>query len=597
MQTFTVKNNLARFRKIYLKCEQGIPAELFSATCEKPDVSGIMYPLPSRKKDYTCFVKTDRALWMGAPNGLTRYDENAKSDIDTVMFFSAPRELADNNVLRIYCDDAANESIWVETETGVSHITMKEVSAEEKSDILIEETHKYIQRHGMTSQKELAFARDPSSAVPFGECDNSGLFTSSFAVGEMCRYAVLKRERGENDEETVKARASATRAAEAALLLMYIHGRGDGFVARTYLTTAEHVPDGGFFYKKQGDKAICLPTNSAKECGMAGFECYAGAKVPDRLAHLYRDEGFGDDDIIYKADTSSDEISGHMTNIWFIHKILGENDPELDELAVNAAKNTLGHIIDHGYQLWDCTGRSTTWAKWNPEYFSSDLGWSDACLNSCQILMYHKLVMDITGEEGKWKESYDRLISYGYPDLTLKHNERFHISCKTDGGREEPEGLMYGDHTLATIAFNMIIHLEKDEELKAKYIQGLKGWNGTFRREHNPMYDIPYIYSVPDSDLDTQMLADWFRRVDITRVGSAPSPATRYDVPARIRFAGMKEFSWLLPNDEYFVSKHDRNPFEYQDNDTSGRTNYFCENAYLYTLPYWLGRFLGIIVK
>lgn len=596
MKTFRVRNNLGRFKKIYLKCEAGIPAELFSAGCEKPDVSGIMYPLPSRKKDYTCFVKTDRALWLGAPNGLTRYDANAENDIDTVMYFSAPRELADNHVLRLYCDDRANESIWVETETGVAHIWLREVTAEEKGEMMIEETVKYVDRHGMTSHKYMSIPREFSSVFTFGHCDNSGLFTASFSVSELCRYAVLKKELGKDHPKTQDARKNAMRACEAALLLMYIHGRGDGFVARTYLTVDEPVPNEGYFYRRQGDKAVCLPTAFAKEHGYAGKVIDCKVPVPDRLAKLYREEGYTDDDIIYKGDTSSDEITGHMTHIWFAHKILGPEDPELDALLVGAAKATLGHIIDHGYRLFDA-GEPTTWARWDTDYFSQPIGWSDGCLNACQLLMYHKLVMDITGEKGRWQESYDRLISMGYRELTAKHDVRFHISSKMDGGLEPVEELMYGDHTLATLAYGMIIRLEEDEKLKEFYREGYRGWNATFRREHNPMYDLVFMYSCPDDEIDTDRLEQWFRRVDVTRFGGSPSPASRYDLPVRTLFAGSKEFSWLLPVDEYIVSKHDRNPFEYKGNDESGASAKYLENAYLYTLPYWLGRYMGIIEK
>lgn len=596
MKTFKVRNNSGRFRKVYFKRESGIPAELFTAVCEKPDLSGINWPLPSRKKDYTCFVKTDKALWLGAPNGLTRYDENAEADIDKVMYFSAPRELNDENVLRIYCDDPVNESIWVETETAVTHIWLKEVSAEEKSDLLLQETVKYVDRHGMTSQKHMAIPRELSTTFRFGSCDNSGLFTASFAVGEMCRYATLKKELGADDAKTIEARRIATRACEAALLLMYIHGRGDGFVARTYVTVDEPLPDDGLFYHRQGNKAICQPSTCAKEHGRAGLELDCSTPVPDRLAKLYRDEGYTDDDIFYKGDTSSDEITGHMMNIWFGHKILGPDDAELDELLVNAGKATLGHIIDHGYRLYD-GDRPTTWAKWDLDYFSTPMGWSDGCLNSCQLLMYHKLIMDVSGEEGKWKESYDKLIASGYRELTAKHDARFHISAKMDGDIEPVEALMYGDHTLATCAYGMLIHLEQDEKVKEFYREGFRGWNATFRREHNPMYDLVFMHACPDDEIDTYKLEQWFRGVDITRYGASPAPASRYDLPVRTLFGGAKEFSWLLSVSEYIVSKHDRNPYEYQGNDKNGHSTTVLENAYLYTLPYWLGRYMGIIEK
>ena len=597
MKTFTVRKSTGRFREFFFKNSPAVPAELFSAQVEKPDCSGINYPLPSRKKDYTCFVTTKNALWLGADNGLTRYNENAEFEYDKVMYFSAPRELPDNKVLRLYCDDPAAGSVWVETETGVAHITLRDVGAEEKGEMHIDETVRYVDRHGMTSQKTLTVPYDITTAVRYGHCDNSGLFTSSFALGELFRYATLKRERGENDEKVKAARAHAIRALEAHLLLMYLPSRGDGFVARTFVTKDEPLPDDGLFYRINGNKATVLPTTFAKQLGVDGMEIDASVKPPERLSHLYRDEGYTDDDIIYKGDTSSDEITGHMVTIYFAHNIIGKEDPELDELMLNAAKATLKHIIDNGCRLHEPIGRDTTWAKWDTAYFSEMLGWSDGCLNACQILMYHKLVMEITGETEPWQSSYDKLVSLGYEKLVPLHGARFHVSANADERREPVEELMYGDHTLFTYAYSMLIHLEKDESKKEYYRAAYRTWNDTVRREHNPMYDLPFMYSCPDDEIDTDALEKWFRRCDISRIGASPCPGARFDIPLKKRFHGDLEYGALIPNDEYPVSKHDRNPFQYQYGDTSGHTAKYLENGYLYNLPYWFGRYVGIITE
>ena len=547
---------------------------------------------PARKRDYTCFADTGRALWLGAPNGVTRYEAAAAREADRVMYFSADRELADNDVKALWRDGADPESVWVLTAKGASHIVLREISAEEKADRLTSETLAYVDRHGMVTQRTLSVPRELSTRVPYGHSDNSGTFTAGFAVGELCRYAVLKRERGENDPKTIEARANAIRATEATLLLMYIAGRGDGFVARTYITSAEPLPDDGLFYRKSGGKATCLPTREAKEKGLAGKVIDASAPVPERLSRLYRDEGFTDDDITYKGDTSSDEITHHYWMMYFAHEILGPEDPELDELMKTAAKNTMAHILDHGCELHECNGKPTTWAKWSEPYFRSPIGWSDACLNAAEILMYLKVVMHITGEAGRWKAAYDELVNKGYAKLTALHDARFHLSAQMNG-IEQVEELMYGDNMLATCSYWLLIALEDDPELKATYRKGYQGWDGTFRREHNPIYDFAYMLSCPDKTVDTEKLIDWFRRFHVTRLASAPAVTQRYDVPLRLRFGGMKETSRLLPPDEHYITKYDRNPYYWQGD---GNTRY-VESCYPYTCAYWLGRYYDIIER
>ena len=595
MKSIILKNTLAREIKIYGKYDSAVPKALFSVKKEAPDLSGVMYPLPSRKKDYTCYAQKEDILWMGAANGVTRFDKNAENEVDKVQFFSATRDLPDNDVKAIYIEEGEKESVWVLTADGVTNIVLSEISAEEKAARLTEETQKYVSRRGMCTQRTLTVPRELSSAVPYGHSDNSGTFTCGFAIGELCKYSVYKKKYGADDERTLAAKKSAIRASEACQLLMYIPGRGDGFVARTYMVPTEPVPDDGLFYKKTGDKAVVLPTSEAKKRGIAGKEIYAGAPIPERLSHLYSDLGYSHDGIVYKGDTSSDEITLHYLFMYFFHEIMGEEDRELDEIVKTAAKNTMKHIIDHGFEFHETsTGKPTTWAKWSKSYFSTLLGWSDGCLNATELLMYLKVTMKITGEKGLWEETYNRLVNEeGYARLTSLHKERFHISALLEGG-EDVEGLMYGDNMLATSAYWLLITLEENKELKELYKNGYRGWNGTFRREHNPAYDIPFMLSCPEDEIDTEQLSDWFRRVGVTRLVTSVGLSSRYDVPCRRRYGGEKEASWRLPPDEYPISKYDRNPYAYKDHE-GGRDCYQVESAYIYTFAYWLGRYYGLI--
>ncbi len=597
MQSLKIPHAVAREIRIYDKFDAAVPARLFEQTRSVPaetELDAIHVPLPSKKSDYSCFAKTNTSLWMGAKNGLTRYEPAPLREADRVMFFSAERDLADNAVYAIYVPDPAAEEVWVLTETAVSHIRLTEISPEEKARRLTEESLRYVDRHGMVTQRDLTVERELSSRVPFGHSDNSGSFTAGFAVGELCKYAYYKRKLGAGDPLTAAAKQSALRATEACLLLMFISCRGDGFVARTYLTPGEPVPDDGLFYRIGNGEAVCLPTRQSKEMGLAGKIIPASAEIPARLRRLFEDEGHTINGIVYKGDTSSDEITHQYLLMYFAHLILGEEDPELDGIIQTAAKNTLGHIISNGNRLIECNVEPTTWAKWDKEYFSTPIGWSDACLNAAELLMYHKVVMFITGEKDPWETNYRRLIAEeGYARLTTLHDQRFHISAGC-GGLEQVEELMYGDNMLATCSYWLLIMLETDETLREQYRNGYRGWNGTFRREHNPAYDFPYMLSCPDDPVDTQMLCDWFRRQDISRLAASVSVSVRQDVPCRYRFGGMKETACLLMPDERAISKYDRNPYAYTDTHNH-RGTYHLESCYVYTFAYWLGEYYGLI--
>ena len=595
MQTVRITHCLAREIRFYDPSDPAVPAALFTArdTAAPPDLTDVREPLPSRKDQYACFAKTDRALWMGSPDGLTRLAFSPARETDRVMFFSARRALESPAVRAVYAPDPAREEVWALTDAAVSRICLREISPEEKARLLTEETLRYVDRHGMATQRELTVARELSSRVPYGHSDNSGTFTAGFAVGELCKYAYYKKKYGAAHPRTAEARKSALRSTEACLLLCYISRRGDGFVARTYMVPDEPVPDDGLFYRLGNGSAVCLPTRQSKAMGIAGKVIPANAPIPERLRRLYEDEGCTAAGIVYKGDTSSDEITHHYLLFFFAHEILGEEDPELDALVKDAAKNILRHILKNGNRLMECNGEPTTWAKWDEDYFSTPIGWSDGCLNAAELLMYHRVTMRVTGETGEWEESYRRLTGErGYAALTAKHDMRFHISAGNDG-LEQPEELMYGDNMLATCAYWLLIALEPDEKLRELYREGYRGWNGTFRREHNPAYDFPYMLSCPDDPVDTEMLADWFRRQDISRLAAPVSVRARQDVPKRLRFGGMKETSWLLMPDERAVTKYDRDPYAYTDGAEGGV--YLVESCYVYTFAYWLGKYYGLI--
>ncbi len=589
-EPYKLNSHLCRFCTFYALGDEKIPAALLDYKNEKPDLTGFPWPLPSKNSDYTCFEKAGEIEWYGASNGLTRYDKNAEREEDIVMHFGGDRYLLDNHVKAIMAD---GDNIWVLTETGVAFIEMKMISMEEKADILREESLKYVNRREMMSQKRLAELRNLDSILPYGHSDNDGSFTVGYSIGEILRYATFKREKGADHPDTLKAKEIATKAVEACLLLLYIPCRGNGFVARTYLAPDEPVPDDGLFFRMENGKAVCLETTDSLKKGVCGVEIDASAPVPERLAKLYTDKGYTVDGLVYKADTSSDEITHHFLHLLFAHEHLGSDDPELDALILESAERLLGFIIDNGYELIDFTGKATTWAKWSIPYFNSEFGWVDGALNSAQLLMYHLVTMKITGKtnEGKWRESYDKLVNeMGYADMTEQHFNRLYqasISMNFD----YPEEIMYGDHMLATLAFWGLCTLETDEKLLKKYRNGFKAWRTSIAREHNPGYDLPYFISCPDEKPDLDKLAGWFYRTNASRLAAGVAMVGRHDIPVKTLRAGVKEISVQMPPDETFIAKYDRNPVDYKDEDSGGV--WVVENCYVYTFAYWIGRYYG----
>ncbi len=591
---YTLKPHLTRKITVLSKNDPSVPKELFNQKSEAPCLEGFPCPLPSKKSDYTCFAEGNNGvIWYGAKTGLTRYDKTAETDEDKIMYFSADRHLYSNEVDALYAD---GDDVWALTGEWVSHIQMIMLTAEERADILLEETNKYVKRRGMVSQRHMRIPRDFESVYPYAESDNDGCFTAGHAVGEIYHYAVLKRELGKDDPKTQEVFKGAVEACEACLMLMYIHGRPEGFISRSYHVTGEPVPDDGYFYKRDGKEAYCIETTASKRSGRANERIPCDYPIPERLRHLLTDYGYTEDDVTYKADTSSDEVSGHFLQMKVAHDILGPDDPELDEIIKDAAKRTCAHIINSGFEFAEHSGQPTTWGKWSRRYFEGDpIGYVDASLNSGEMLFYLKAVMHITGEEGIWKETYEKLIAEGYADIATKHYDRFYQGAIREKCAPE-EDLMYGDNMLATETFWMLCTLEKDPVLLEKYRKAFKSWAHCLLREHQPGYEFPYIIAMPDEEIDIERCVQWFYRCESSRYGAHVN-MLRHDAPIKDKRTfdehQANETSLKLPPDEIPITKYDRNPYDVSPGAYSPST--LIEGCYVYTFAYWLGRYYGII--
>jgi len=516
----------------------------------------------------TCVFEGEKAvLWLGTNEGLWRINEKEPEPLDRVQCFRAAAYMLDNEVEAV--DGDGDNGVYVLTKTSVSHIAMKLMSAKEKAVFLSEVDRKYVQRRGMLSGARW----DKKNNRWVGrESDNDGLWTSLVAMGDICRYAVLKDDPSASKEEVATAKEVATRWTEAILLLAYIpswngkvasfvrynkpgtnraseefllEGREykinlpetgpvgckvskvgptnpedwategmpeivfrnvEGYIARSYhVNDPENDPvpygDGVFFRKKFNPDgklvSVRIPTGSEKGDDLPALLTIDSSKeIPERLRKLYTDEvnpktgkHWGDDDIIYKCDTSNDELVGHYA-IWHLaYDILGPEDPELAEIIRTITQRHAKHITDNDYCHTDGGGQPTSWARMNREYYVNEYsdGFPDAPLGLSILLQLYKVAHHITGDE-QWNKEYRKLAldePYRYADLLREHFERYRMIAKDLVEDEDSEDelfnrivkiMNYSDVRMAAISYYTLTQLETDPVLMEKYRQGADSW-------------------------------------------------------------------------------------------------------------------------
>ena len=169
--------------------------------------------------DVTCAARDGKKLWVGTNSGLWLIDPENAEPLDRVLAFRAKAYVCDNAVKAVGLD--GDNGVWVLSETGLSHISMRPMSVQKKAELMSELNAKYMSRRGMLSGGTYR----PEFRTFMGKhSDNDGLWTGLFAMGDLARYAVLRDEGKASAEEIRRAKELATLWTEACLLLAYIPG-------------------------------------------------------------------------------------------------------------------------------------------------------------------------------------------------------------------------------------------------------------------------------------------------------------------------------------------------------------------------------------
>ncbi|NMP38492.1 MAG: hypothetical protein GX051_10325 [Clostridiales bacterium] len=519
-----------------------------------------------KASDITCHtVDKENVLWAGTDEGLWRINESEPEPLDRIQCFRASAYMLDNEVRAVESDGKCG--VRVLTRTSVSHIEMRPMTLKEKAIMISELNRRLIQRRGMLSggtwdKKNKSFKGK--------ESDNDGLWTALVAMGDLCRYAVLRDDPSSSPQEVELARLTATRWTEAVLLLACIPGfKGmvpayvrynkpgtnrasreylkegregrinmpeygpagivtaplgpenpddwttcgmpeivfrniEGFIARSYhVNDEENDPtpfDEGMFYRKLYDpehRLISVLIPSRPDIGDdSPMYIDSSLEIPERLRRLYTSQTnpktgkpWGDDDIIFKCDTSNDELVGHYAVWQLAYDILGGEDEELAQIIRTVAARHAKHFTDNGYAHTDGGGQPTSWARMTREYYMNSCGdaFCDAPLGTLILLQLYKVAHHVTGD-AQWDEQYRKLAleePYRYADLAAEHYKRYAIAARTLVDDEDDEGevfrqvvkiMNYSDIRMAAVAYYTLAQLETDPVLIKKYRAGADSW-------------------------------------------------------------------------------------------------------------------------
>src|SRR6185437_4631688 len=160
----------------------------------------------------------------------------------------------------------------------------------------------------------------------------------------------------------------------------------------------------------------------------------------------------------------------------------------------------------------------------------------------------------------------------------------------------------YSDEELAWFTLYPLIMQENDSIKRPQIIKAFDQWYANEAREENPYYTFLYQLAHPEKkDVDLQSAVRYLSRQYDYQI-EFPMQTNRQDVfyiePGDRD--DYKQTNYVLPPDERPAMKNNGNPFEAANPATGAYPNYDYNNGTLvvgftFTLPYWMGRYYGMI--
>jgi hypothetical protein len=484
----------------------------------------------------------DGSVWIGTDQGLARYFPDGSRSLR----FSQ-RWLVDDRVNDIIFDP--NGNMLAATDKGVSLIRKKQITLKDKSDFFYSELiNRHIREPWTAGQVRLLEAGNMETWQPEDD-DNDGEYTSMYLAMESFRYAATKdpvaQERAKKAFEFLKKLEEVTEL--------------DGFFARSIVPvdwTNVHDPNRSYTQQQIAIEKVKEPRFKPVES---------------------RWRPTSDGKWMWKGDTSSDEMCGHMFGYFFYYTLVAD-EPER-EIIRSHVRKIIDHIIAHDYTLTDIDGKPTRWGVWSPDQLNRNPEWlPDRNLNSMEMLGFLKFAYHITKDE-RYQERYLHLIK----------NEGY-LDNMSGISQQNPAWFIYFDVMLAAYIYPLLIFGEEDPKLLAFYEDHMDEWFQQRREDQNPLINFIYNYTRnKNEELDASIF--FLKDTPLDLIDWVIDHRNREDIQL-VRYPVLEDLqvNKLQPPSIRAVVRWDKNPW-----DAVSGTPYRVREPVFWLLPYWMGRYLNVI--
>ena len=279
------------------------------------------------------------------------------------------------------------------------------------------------------------------------------------------------------------------------------------------------------------------------------------------------------------GDVSSDEVVGHFTGLAIYYDICADEAEK--QIICKTLCSVVDHILENDYKLKDANGNYTRWGNWNPDDINRNPDWSgEQGTNALEMLSFLKTAYYMSGNE-KYNEEYIRLIKEEHYALNSMH-------CK-----EKDAHTCHIDDNLCFLTSIPLLSYEIDPDLRYAYLTGMREHWEYERIERNPFLNIVYA-AMTGENADIDKAVTSLKEMPLIYMKMKVLNSLRNDMVwdySPLDFGEPPQLAEPLPYDEKPVVRYTRNHF-LADSTPSKLT---LLEGISYLLPYWMGRYYGVI--
>ena len=495
--------------------------------------------------DITCISEIDGKIWFGSSHGAFRLNENGKHS-----YFAGERWLPGNKVISI--QKGKDNSVLVLTDKGLGQIFFEEMTLEEKALFFEKQVREKNIRYGFNC----SISRLPEgySSAQMGSQPSDNLWTGMYLASQLFRYKVTGSK---------EAKENAYEAFEALERLHTITGI-KGLFARSF----------------ERDYRI----KTTKDKDWKRKELLSGSPATLWLP------GSDHSNWTWRSAVSSDQTVGQIFGLTMVLELA--DDSVWKQRALTMLDDMMGYIVDNDMYIIDVDGQPTLWGKWNPEYvnkFPVNVG--DRRLYSSNIIAFLQTAYHFTKKE-KYKEAaYNLMNKYGYLENLTRPISKIGPSNADEWSKHLSEEWNHSDDEMYFLAYWGLYPYAFTPGLKKQYLDAIHDHWNIERPEKNALWNFTYAMTGAE-EFDLNESIAFLQQYPMDLRNWSVHNSNRKDIellPENFRGQTTKT---LLPLEELPLYRHNGEIFKL---DSNGDGSILISAGDVWLLPYWMGRYLGVI--